>query len=47
MFMAIIDMVGNHSYLYGSSNNTDKVVEGFSFCVLIYPGGGSVEVNNV
>jgi len=25
--MAIIDMVGDHSYLYGSSNNTDKVVE--------------------
>lgn len=36
--MAIIDMIGNHSYVYGSSNNTDKVVEGFLF---------SVEVHNV
>ncbi len=34
VYMAIIDMVGNHSYFYGSSNNTDKVVEGFRFVSL-------------
>jgi hypothetical protein len=46
VYMAIIDMVGNHSYLFGSSNNTDKVVEGFPFCVPP-PWGFSVEVNDV
>ena len=34
VYMAIIDMVGNHSYLFGSSNDTDKIVEAFSFYVL-------------